>query len=117
MTDPVPQRIILELWPDVATLAVSNFRALSTGEKGKGQSGKALHYKGCKFHRVIKGFVAQGIRRSTYHNKPWWVVWVKIWFVVLHARGLGDGASGVSNSLPPRDSLPSTPLQYPVMIT
>lgn len=31
-----------------------------TGEKGKGQGGKPLHYLGCPFHRVVKGFVCQG---------------------------------------------------------
>ena len=30
------------------------------GEKGGGVStGKPLHYKGSKFHRIIKGFMAQ----------------------------------------------------------
>ena len=25
-----------------------------------GESGRALHYKGCRFHRIIPGFMAQG---------------------------------------------------------
>lgn len=56
-----PSRMILEVWPEVAPLAVENFVALILGNRGIGQeSGCAMSYKGCHFHRVIKGFVAQG---------------------------------------------------------
>lgn len=30
------------------------------GKKGRGAHGKALHYKGTPFHRIVSGFVIQG---------------------------------------------------------
>jgi len=54
-------RIIFELFADVAPKTAENFRSLCTGEKGLGRAtGKPLHYKGCPFHRIIKGFMIQG---------------------------------------------------------
>merc|ERR1712161_24079 len=53
-------RITMELRADVAPKTAENFRCLCTGEKGMGKSGKPLHFKGSKFHRVIKDFMCQG---------------------------------------------------------
>jgi peptidylprolyl isomerase len=52
--------ITLELFADVTPRTAENFRALCTGEKGTGKSGKPLSYAGSPFHRIIPGFMVQG---------------------------------------------------------
>ncbi|KAG6590900.1 putative peptidyl-prolyl cis-trans isomerase [Phytophthora cinnamomi] len=72
-------RIVMRLLKDEIPLASENFRCLCTGEKGG-----ILHFKGCKFHRIIKNFVVQGgdfttgdgtggqsIYRGTPHGDLW----------------------------------------------
>merc|ERR1712127_94545 len=53
-------RIEMTLRADVVPKTADNFRALCTGEKGMGGSGKPLHFKGSAFHRVISQFMCQG---------------------------------------------------------
>ena len=53
-------RITIALFNDTPKCA-ENFRQLCTGEAGTSSiSGKALTYKGSKFHRIIPDFMAQG---------------------------------------------------------
>lgn len=48
-------RVEIELFADVVPRTAENFRCLCTGEKGRD-----LSFKGCAFHRIIPGFMAQG---------------------------------------------------------
>ncbi|KAJ6836843.1 peptidyl-prolyl cis-trans isomerase [Iris pallida] len=53
-------RVVMELFSDATPRTAENFRALCTGEKGVGRSGKPLHFKGSVFHRIIPEFMCQG---------------------------------------------------------
>jgi len=53
-------RVIFQLYADIVPKTAENFRALCTGERGAGRSGKPLAFKGSAFHRIIPQFMCQG---------------------------------------------------------
>lgn len=54
-------RLVMVLYKDTTPKTANNFLKLCTGEETKcASTGEPLHYKGCSFHRVIKGFMIQG---------------------------------------------------------
>jgi peptidylprolyl isomerase len=60
-SESIRGRLEIVLYSNAAPKTVENFRCLCTGERGKGKaSGKALHYRGTRMHRVVKDFVVQG---------------------------------------------------------
>jgi len=52
-------RLTFNLYGGVVPKTAENFRALCTGEKGVGESGKPLHFKNTIFHRIIPNFMCQ----------------------------------------------------------
>ncbi|KAG2705901.1 hypothetical protein I3760_05G078000 [Carya illinoinensis] len=53
-------RMVMELYADTTPKTVENFRALCTGERGTGRSGRPLHYRGSSFHFVRSGIGCMG---------------------------------------------------------
>jgi peptidylprolyl isomerase len=53
-------RLVFGLFGKTVPRTAENFRALCTGEKGLGESGLPLHYKGTKIFRIIPLFAAHG---------------------------------------------------------
>uniref|UniRef100_A0A7N0V216 Peptidyl-prolyl cis-trans isomerase n=1 Tax=Kalanchoe fedtschenkoi TaxID=63787 RepID=A0A7N0V216_KALFE len=82
------EKMVFELFPDVAPYTTENFRALCTGEKGNSSKyGKPLHYKGSFFHRTVKGYLAQ-VNHLIYLSYDNWFICVVYFFYVMRVAYL-----------------------------
>ena len=81
-------RMEMELFKTIVPKTAENFRALCTGEKGVGKSGKPLHYKGSKFHRVIPGFMCRTFQNSKLNSHHAVLVISRICIYLLLRREL-----------------------------
>jgi cyclophilin family peptidyl-prolyl cis-trans isomerase len=54
------RRVLVRLFAAQCPRAAENFRALCTGERGLGRSGRALCYRNNGIHRVVQDFCVQG---------------------------------------------------------
>jgi Cyclophilin type peptidyl-prolyl cis-trans isomerase/CLD len=63
INDKPAGRITMELFDNVVPKTAANFKCLCTGEMGTSSlsPGQELHYKGSRFHRIIPGFMCQGM--------------------------------------------------------
>ena len=48
------------------------------GEKGIGKSGKPLHFKNSKFHRVIPNFMCQGGDFTRFNGTIYYIITYKL---------------------------------------
>jgi len=63
-------RIICELFSDITPRTAENFRQLCIGRSAEGTvRGYPLHYKGCKFHRVVPNFMIQAGDFTSHNGK------------------------------------------------
>eukprot|EP01060_Flectonema_neradi_P027468 TRINITY_DN37070_c0_g1_i1.p1 TRINITY_DN37070_c0_g1~~TRINITY_DN37070_c0_g1_i1.p1 ORF type:complete len:244 (+),score=59.68 TRINITY_DN37070_c0_g1_i1:47-778(+) len=59
--NPILGKLVIDLNDSKCPKTSANFRALCTGEKGKGkESGKPLHYLNSVIHRLVPGVLFQG---------------------------------------------------------
>ena len=99
------ERMEFELFAKDVQFTADNFRALCTGEKGNCKTDEKvpLHYKDSVFHRVIKGFMAQGGDFTKADGTGGESIYGKFFkdesFVYSHAeRGLLSMANGGPNT-------------------